>query len=186
MSPSFRFGWLLLLAWPAVVCGAQPAPTYQSVVAEAVRLDKLEHWSEAGEAYLRALRLRPDAPDAESIALRAIQMHSSFHDLGCFWKEPVGASRDPRAIEGQLAKLVGAYDAYLTFFPSSQMSATVRYWKAHHLEDCNQARDAAELYRQVYEGSADPKLAGYARAGYRRVNGDNGKPAGERGSHPDA
>jgi hypothetical protein len=181
MSKGFRYGRFLLLAYSAAVQGAEPTPAYKSAVEEAVRLDKRERWSEAGDAYLRALRLQPDARDGEAIALRAIQMHSSFHDLGCFWKNPNARGRDPIAIDGQLAKLFGAYDAYLTFFPSSKMAATIRYWKASHLEECNHFPEAAHLYREVYEDSPDPELARYARVGYRRVNEDPKKPAGGRG-----
>jgi hypothetical protein len=184
MSNGVRHGWFLLFVYSTVVHGAEPAPTYESTVAEAVRLDKLELWSEAGDAYLRALRLRPDARDAETIALKAIQTHSSFNDLGCVWKK-VDAGRDPIVIDGQLAKLFGAYDAYLTFFPSSKTAATVRYWKASHLEDCNHFHEAADLYRQVYERSPDRELAGYARAGYRRVTEDAGKPGDVRGHSPE-
>jgi len=185
MSTGLRYGWCLLLAYSAVAQGAEPTRTYQSAVAEAVRLEKSERWSEAGDAYLRALRLRPDAQGAEAIAIRAIQMHSSFNDLGCFWKPPVGPGRDPKPIDGQLAKLFGAYDAYLTFFPSAKMAATFRYWKASHLEECNHFREAAQLYRQVSEHSPDPELAAYAREGYRRVGEDTGKPTGERYSGSD-
>ena len=171
MRTALKYGWLLVIAAAAVAYGAEPSAVYQSVVADAQRLEKLGKWSASGDAYLHALRLRPPDREAEAIGLRAIQMHSSFHDLGCFWKRPNNPGVDPIPIDGQLAKLFGAYDAYLTLFPTLPNASKIRYQKASRLEECNHFREAADLYRQVYEGSPDGELAGFARAAYRRVRG---------------
>jgi hypothetical protein len=114
------------------------------------------------------------------MAIKAIQMHSSFHDMGCFWKHAGKTDKGPVPVDGQLAKLFEAYDVFLTLFPSSTMVATIRYRKASDLEACNHFREAAELYRQVYEGNPDRELVRYARAGYRRAHRREGKTSGAR------
>jgi hypothetical protein len=142
---------------------------YQAAVDSAERLRKDERWREAGDAFLRALRLRPSSGDGESIALNAIEMHSNFHDLQC-WPEPNELREQP--IAGQLARLFVAYDAYLDLFPTTEAGAKIRYRKASQLESCNHFREAAQLYKDV--GTRDPglELAPYANEAYRRCTDD--------------
>jgi hypothetical protein len=183
MNKCLQVGSVLgvMFALSAEASGVEPTAAYQAQIADAARLESLAQWSASGDAYMSALRLQPDAPDGEAVAMKAVEMHSSFNDLGCFWKRIDKPGNGPVPIEGQLAKLFAAYDLYLNLFPSAKMAPKIRYRKASHLEECRYFSEAADLYRQVYEGSPDRELARYARAGYRRVRMD-GKRFGKSGA----
>ena len=181
MSQYLRARWVLVLLLSISAVARAAVPTYETLVADGKRLEKLERWSASGDAYLHAVYLRPNAPDAERLTLRAIKMHSSFNNLGCFGNK-AGKGTDPIPIEGQLAKLLDAYSMYLALFSSSKMALTIRFRKAFALEGCNHFPEAADLYQQVYERTQDRELAGYARAGYRRVHRIDESPPGERDS----
>jgi hypothetical protein len=163
-----RRAWLIVI--PCIILigatGATHAQDeYQAAVDSAERLRKDERWREAGDAFLRALRLRPRSADAESIALNAIEMHSNFHDLQCS-AEPNQLREQP--ITGQLARLFVAYDAYLDLFPKTEVGAKIRYRKASQLESCKHFREAAELYKEVGLHYPELELAPYANEAYRR------------------
>ncbi len=138
---------------------------YQAALDSAERLRKDERWREAGDVFLRALRLRPHSADAEAIALNAIKMHSNFDDLQC-WPEPNKLREQP--IEGQLARLFVAYDVYLDLFPETEAGTKIRYRKASQLESCNHFREAAQLYKEVGTRHPNLELASYANEAYRR------------------
>ena len=138
---------------------------YNATLTEGAMFRGVGRWKEAGDAFQRALRLRPAGAEAEAVAIEAIRMRASYSDFG--WSDP----EDPRevAVDGVWKLLLESYDDYLRRFPQTEMSASVRYRKAGLLQTRNHLEEAARLYKEVFEGFPDHALSSSARGAYAEL-----------------
>jgi hypothetical protein len=140
---------------------------FEATVAQGEMFRTAEVWKKAGDAFQRALHLRPTGRGAEWLAGSAIAMRSSYNDLQCW--QTGGDDLRELPINGLLTLRLESYDDYLSFFPKSENAARVRYWKADLLDGCNHFEAAAHLYKEVSEGSREDELSKFARQKYDAI-----------------
>ena len=140
---------------------------FEATVAQGEMFRTAEVWKKAGDAFQRALHLRPTGRGAEWLAGSAIAMRSSYNDLQCW--QTGGDDLRELPINGLLTLRLESYDDYLSFFPKSENAARVRYWKADLLDGCNHFEAAAHLYKEVSEGSREDELSKFAQQKYDAI-----------------
>jgi len=148
-----------------------PGPAQELLLAATVAQGEMFRtagdWKRAGDAFQRALHLRPTGRGAERLARSAIEMRSNYNDLQC-WQQDRDDLRE-LPIQGLLKLRLESYDDYLSFFPNNEDAARVRYREADLLDGCNHLEAAARLYREVSQSSPDVALGRYARQRYDAI-----------------